>query len=180
MSFQYPTIQPASERTAAEEELRTLLTKAAPKQLRLVAATRKVLRKFLPTAHELIFEYPACIVIRYSPIDAGFLSVYAIRVSKDDVRIVFNSLLDAEDPESLLRGSALEPRWLHLASAAALKSPAVLNIIKYALASNVMPYERTGKGSVQVRSGKSKKKVTVKKTTKKAATKPVAKKRVSK
>jgi hypothetical protein len=46
--------------------LRTLIDKFAPAHLRLVGAMRRSLRKRLPTAHEVVYEYRDCFVIRGS------------------------------------------------------------------------------------------------------------------
>ncbi len=50
--------QSAVARRSAEAELRTLIAKFSPAQLRLVAAVRRSLRKRLPTAHDVVYEYP--------------------------------------------------------------------------------------------------------------------------
>ena len=52
--------QSAVARRSAEAELRTLIAKFAPAHLRLVGAMRRWLRKRLPTAHEVVYEYRDC------------------------------------------------------------------------------------------------------------------------
>ena len=49
--------QSAVARRSAEAELRTLIAKFAPAHLRLIGAMRRWLRKRLPTAHEVVYEY---------------------------------------------------------------------------------------------------------------------------
>ena len=49
--------QSAAARRSAEAELRTLIAKFAPAHLRLIGAMRRSLRKRLPTAHEVVYEY---------------------------------------------------------------------------------------------------------------------------
>src|SRR5262249_3651572 len=64
--------QSAAERRSAEAQLRTLIDKFAPAHLRLVGAMRRRLRKRLPTAHEVVYEYRDWFVISYSPNDLGY------------------------------------------------------------------------------------------------------------
>src|SRR5215468_8588699 len=81
------TPQPAAARRAAEAELRGLIEKFAPAQLRLVAATRRSLLKRLPTAHEVVYEYRDCFVISYSPSEHGYEGVLALRGSAEGLRL---------------------------------------------------------------------------------------------
>ncbi len=55
--------QSAVERRSAEAQLRTLIARFAPTHLRLIGAMRRWLRKRLPTAHEVVYEYRDFFVI---------------------------------------------------------------------------------------------------------------------
>jgi hypothetical protein len=61
--------QSAVARRSAEAQLRTLIAKLAPAYHRLIAAMRRSLRKRLPTAHEVVYEYHnfGAVVISFSP-----------------------------------------------------------------------------------------------------------------
>ena len=98
--------QSAVARRSAEAQLRTLIAKFAPAHLRLVGAMRRSLRKRLPTAHEVVYEYRDCFVISYSPSERGYEGVLAIRGSADGVRLYFNRGKGLPDPEKLLQGPA--------------------------------------------------------------------------
>ena len=96
--------QSAAARRAAEAELRRLIAKFAPAHQRLIGAVRRFLRKRMPTAHELVYEYRDCFVISYSPNERGYEGVFAIRASADGVRLYFNFGKGLPDPEKLLGG----------------------------------------------------------------------------
>ena len=70
--------QSAAARRSAEAQVRTLIAKFAPAHLRLIGAMRQRLRKRLPTAHELVYEYRDFFVISYSPSERGYEGVLAI------------------------------------------------------------------------------------------------------
>ena len=105
MSTSTPKPQTAVERRAAEARLRSLLTKFAPDSLRQIAAVRGKLRKRLPTAHEVVYEYRDCCVISISPSGQGYEGVFALRASADSVKLYFNQGKGLPDPTKVLQGS---------------------------------------------------------------------------
>jgi hypothetical protein len=152
MSTSQPSTQSAVERRSAEAQLRTLIAKFAPAHQRLVGTTRRSLRKRLPTAHEVVYEYRDCFVISFSPNEHGYEGVLAIRASEDGVKLYFNRGKGSPDPEKLLRGSGNQTRWIHLEGASTLARPAVAGLIDEAIARNRIPFARTGRGPVVIRS----------------------------
>jgi len=145
------SIQSAAERRSAEAELRTLIDKFSPAQLRLVGAMRRSLLKRLPTAHEVVYEYRDCFVISYSPSERGYEGVLTIRGSAEDVRLYFNVAKGLPDPAKLLQGSASKVRWINIEGASTLTRPAVASLIEAAISRNRVPFARTGRGPITVR-----------------------------
>lgn len=150
--------QSAAERRAAEGELRTLIDEFATAHRRLIGAMRRSLRKRLPTAHEVVYEYRhlGAAVISFSPSERGYDGVLAIRASADGVKLYFNRGKELPDPEKLLQGSS-QTRWMKIEGASTLARPAVVSLIDEALAQNRVPFERAGRGSVVIRSTSAKK-----------------------
>ncbi len=148
--------QSAAERRSAEAQVRALIDKFTPNQSKLVAAMRKVLRKRLPTAIEVVYEYRDCFVISFSPSEHGYEGVLAIRGSADAVRLYFNQGKDLPDPEKLLMGTS-QTRFIEVEAASTLARPAVARLIDEALVHNRVPFAQIGRGSVVIRSTGSKK-----------------------
>jgi hypothetical protein len=148
--------QSAVARRLAEAELRALIAKFAPTQLRLVGAMRRWLRKRLPTAHEVVYEYRDCFVVSYSPNEHGYEGIVAIRGSADGVRLYFNRGRELPDPAKLLQGSGGQTRWIHLEGASTVARPEVARLIDEAVARNRVPFARAGRGSVVIRSTSAK------------------------
>ncbi len=140
--------QSAVERRSAEAQVRAGIAKFAPAHLRLVSAMRRSLRKRLPTAHEVVYEYRDCFVISYSPSERGYEGVLAIHGSTDGVRLYFNRGKGLPDPEKLLQGSGGQTRWIHVEGASTLARPAVAGLIDEAIDRNSVPFARAGSGSV--------------------------------
>jgi hypothetical protein len=139
--------QPAAERKTAEAEVSRLVAKFAPEDERLAAATRRWVRKRLPTATEIVYEYRDCFVISFSPSEHGYQGVCGIRGSADEIRLYFTAGKGLPDPEKLLRGSA-NARYVEVEGASTLSRPAVLRLFDEALARNRIPFAKTGRGRV--------------------------------
>lgn len=151
MGSSQPSIQTAAARRSAETRLRGLVAKFAPAHGRLVGATRRWLRKRLPTAHELVYEYRDWFVISYSPNERGYEGVLAIRASAEEVRLCFSRGKELPDPEKLLRGSGNQTRWTRLEGASTIARPAVARLVDEAIARNPVRFARTGRGPVAIR-----------------------------
>ena len=148
--------QSAVARRSAEAQLRTLVAKLAPAHLRLLCAMRRWLRKRLPTAHEVVYEYRDCFVISYSPSERGYEGVLAIRASVNGVRLYFNRGKELPDPAKLLQGSGNQTRSIDMEGASTLARPAVARLIDEAIDRNRVPFARAGRGSVIIRSTSAK------------------------
>jgi hypothetical protein len=150
--------QSAVARRAAEIELSALIAKFAPAHLRLIGAMRRSLRKRLPTAHEVVYEYQnlGAVVISYSPNEHGYEGVLAIRASADGVKLYFNQGKELPDPEKLLQGSS-QTRWIRVEGASTLARPEVARLIDEAIARNRVPFAPASRGPVVVRSALAKK-----------------------
>jgi hypothetical protein len=139
--------QSAVARRSAEAQLSTLIAKFAPAHLRLIGAMRRSLRKRLPTAHEVVYEYRAWFVISYSPNDHGYEGVLCLRADAEGVKLYFSRGKELPDPAKLLQGSS-QTRWILVESASTLARPEVACLIDEAIAHNPVPFESAGRGSV--------------------------------
>jgi hypothetical protein len=146
--------QSAVARRSAEAELRSLIGKFAPAHLRLIGAMRRSLRKRLPTAHEVVYEYHnlGAVIISFSPNERGFEGVLAIRASADGVKLYFNQGKELPDPAKLLQGSGKQTRSIDVEGASTLARPEVARLIDEAIAHNRVPFADAGRGSVVIRS----------------------------
>ena len=141
--------QSAVARRSAEAELRSLIDKYAPAYLRLVGAMRRSLRKRLPTAYEVVYEYrnQGAVVISVSPNEHGYEGALAIRADADGVKLYFTLGKELPDPAKLLQGSS-QTRFIDVEGASTLARPEVACLIDEAIARNPVPFARAGRGSV--------------------------------
>src|SRR5438874_6544725 len=151
MSTSQVSTQSAVARRSAEAQLRTFIATFAPAHLRLIGAMRRCLRKRLPTAHEVVYEYNDFVVISYSPNERGYEGVLAIRASANGVKLYFNRGKELPDPEKLLQGSGKQTRSINVDGPSTLARPEVARLIDEAIARNRVPFARAGRGSVVMR-----------------------------
>jgi hypothetical protein len=148
--------QSAGERRRAEAELRGLIDRFAPAQVRLVGAMRRWLLKRLPTAHEVVYEYRDCFVISYSPSEHGYEGVLAIRGSAEGVRLYFTRGKELADPGRLLQGAS-QTRWIQVEGASTVARPEVGRLIDEAVERNRVPFASAGRGAVVIRATSARK-----------------------
>lgn len=148
--------QTAVARRSAEAQLQTLINKFAPTHRRLIGAMRRCLRKRLPTAHELVYEYRDWFVISFSPNEHGYEGVLAIRASSNGVKLYFNQAKELPDPEKLLQGSGSQTRSIDVEGASTLARPEVACLVDEAIARNRVPFALAGRGPVVIRSASAK------------------------
>src|SRR5262249_40673527 len=125
------------------------VAKFAPVHLRLIGAMRRSLRKRLPTAHEVVYEYRnlGAVVISFSPNEHGYEGVLTIRADADGVKLYFSRGKEMPDPAKLLQGSA-QTRWINMEGTSTLARPEVARLIDEAIALNRVPFAGAGRGSV--------------------------------
>jgi hypothetical protein len=146
MSTSQLNTQTAAARRSAEAELHRLIGKFAPAHQGLIGTMRRKLRKRLPTAHELVYEYKDFIVVSYSPNEHGYEGVFAIRASATGVKLYFNRGKELPDPEKLLQGLGNQARWIHLEDASTVARPAVALLMDEAIAGNRGSFAPSGRG----------------------------------
>lgn len=155
MSTSQPNTQSAAERRSAEAELGALIARFAAGQETLVGAIRRWVRKRLPTAYEVVYEYRSWFVLSYSPSEHGYEGVLAIRGDADGVKLYFNQGKALPDPEKLLQGAA-QARWIAVEAASTLTRPALARLADEALARNTVPFADSGRGPIVIRSAAKK------------------------
>ena len=114
---------------------------------------RRWLRKRLPAAHEVVYEYSGFFVISFSPNGHGYEGAVAIRASADGVKLYFNRGKGLPDPAKLLQGSGSLVRWIPVEGASTLARPEVVRLFDEAIARHPVPFARTGRGLVVMHSG---------------------------
>jgi hypothetical protein len=141
-------VKSVAAKVTPEAQLRSLIEKFDPKDQRLIRSVRSALRKRLPTANELIYDYRTFFVIGYSPTENGIESIVSIAARPDGVRLYFMHGPKLPDPKKLLMGSASQVRFIPVEAASRLKHPDVEALIAAAIAKATVPLAAKGLGKL--------------------------------
>ena len=145
----------ADSKTATPEaQLRSFVDRLDPKMQKLFRSVRAAVRKRLPTANELAYDYSSFVVIGYSPTEQGIDSIVSIAGRKDGVQIFFNHGPQLSDPKKLLLGSGKMTRFVWLESARQLANPDVEAFIAGATDQSKVALPSNGKGSLIIKTNK--------------------------
>jgi hypothetical protein len=127
------TVQPAIKKQSPEAQLRACIDKLNPQQRKLFRSVRAAVRKRLPTANELAYDYGRALVIGYAPADRGIDALVAIRADAAGVSLYFNQGPRLPDPKRLLRGSGKQTRFIQVEAASQLAHPDVEALLAAAI-----------------------------------------------
>jgi hypothetical protein len=136
---------------SAEARLRSFVNRSDPAQQKLFRSMRTALRKRLPTANELVYDYGTFFVISYSPTDNGIDGIVAFAARADGVRLYLLNGPKLPDPKKLLMGSGKMTRFVRLASARQIADPDVEALIVAAVERASVPLSSRGKGKLIIR-----------------------------
>ena len=135
-----------------EAQLRSYIEKLDPTTQKLFRSVRAVVRRRLPTANELAYDYGEALVVGYAPADRGIDAVVAIRASAAGVFLYFNQGPRLPDPKRLLRGSGKQARFIQVESARQLAHADVEALTAAAMDQATVPLPSEGKGRLILKS----------------------------
>ena len=145
-------VESVGPKSTPEAQLRSLIERFDPKDQRLIRAVRSAVRKRLPTANELVYDYGTSVVIGYSPTERGIESIVSTAARADGVRLYLMNGPQLPDPKKLLMGSGKQARFIQVESARRLAHPDVEALIAAAIDRASVPFRSTGRGRVVIRS----------------------------
>ena len=134
-----------------EAQLRFFIENFDPKEQRLIRAVRSAVRKRLPTANELVYDYYTFFVIGYSPTDHPTDGIVAIAARPDGVRLYLMHRKPLPDPKKLLSGSGKQARFIRVSAASQLAHPDVEALIAAAIDQAGVPLPTKGRGRLVIR-----------------------------
>ena len=140
-----------------EAQLRSLIEKFDPKDQKLFRSIRSAVRKRLPTANELVYDYRTFFVIAYSPTESGIESIVSIAARTDGVRMYFMNGPRLPDPKKLLMGSGKQVRFILVEAASRVKHADVEALIAAASAQASVPLASKGSGKLITKTSAAKK-----------------------
>jgi hypothetical protein len=138
--------------TSPATALAGFIGKFAPEHQRVIRSARRVLRRRLPTAHELVYDNYNFFVIGYSPTDRPSDTIVSLAAGASGVGLSFYRGATLPDPQRRLLGSGTQNRFIRLPSAAVLKEPGIEALIAAAVRQARVPLPTGGGRRLVIRS----------------------------
>ena len=135
-----------------EAQLKFFIEMFDAEKQKLIRAVRSAVRKRLPTANELVYDYHTFFVIGYSPTDRPTDGIVAIAARTDGVRLYLMQGPQLPDPKKLLLGSGKQTRFIRVEAAKQLAHPDVEALIAAAIDRARVPLPSKGRGRLVIRS----------------------------
>jgi Domain of unknown function (DU1801) len=159
------TIRATSQAAAAiEQQLAGFISKFDSKNAELIRSARKLMRKRLPSANELVYDNYNFFVIGYSSTERPSDCIVSIAAAANGVGLSFYYGASLPDPHKVLLGSGSQNRFIRIESMATLARPEVEKLIAAAVAQAGRPLPASGRGKLVVRSISEKQKPRRKRT----------------
>ncbi len=140
-----------------DAQLRAYIDRLDPAIGKLIRSVRAAVRKRLPTANELAYDYGSFVVIGYSPSDKGIDAIVALAARATGVFLYFSQGPQLPDPTKILRGAGKQTRFVQLEAASQLARPDVEALLSATLDQAKLPLPAGGKGSLIIKSDSAKK-----------------------
>ena len=131
-----------------EAQLQSYINRFDAKDQKLIRSIRAAVRKRLPTANELAYDYTSHVVIGYSPTDRGIESIVAFDARAEGMRLYLMQGPQLPDPKKLLMGSGKQARYVSLETANTLAHPDVEALIAAAIGQSKVSLPSKGKGKL--------------------------------
>ena len=141
-----------SAKVTPEAQLRCFIEDFDPEDQRLIRSVRSAVRKRLPTANELVYDYYTFLVIGYSPTDRPTDGIVAIAARPDGVRLYLMHGNQLPDPKKLLLGSGKQTRFIRVETPSQLAHPDVEALIAAAIGQARVPLPSKARRRLVIRS----------------------------
>lgn len=144
--------RPARPAAVVRQQVEGFIDKFEPAHRTLIRAVRRILRKRMPSAHEMVYDNYNFFVIGYSPTERPSDAIVSIAAAANGVGLCFLQGARLKDPKKVLSGSGNQTRFLRLPSVDVLARPEVDALIAAAIAGAKTPLPATGRGRLILRS----------------------------
>ncbi len=133
-----------------------LLSRFSPESVALATRCLPKLRRTLPGATQLIYDYKHSVVVAFGVSERGSEAIVALAVYPQWVRLYFGEGKALPDPEDRLEGSATKVRYVTLKAASDLDHGDIKALFKAALARSGLTFSRTRSPRMVMKSGSKK------------------------
>ena len=147
-----PKAPPSRSSLPPTKQIASFIAKFDPAVARLIRQYRAEMRKLLPTAIELVYDNYNFLVFGFGTSERASDAITSIAAAANGVGLCFIYGASLPDPTRILLGSGKQTRFIRLPTIAPLRSPAVLSLIRTAVARAAKPLPAKGGGYTVIKS----------------------------
>ena len=137
---------------SAERQLHEFLAKFTPEIAAQAAVILGKMRKWYPSALELVYDNYNALAIGFAPSERTSEAIFSIAVYPRWVSLFFLQAKGLVDREKLLQGTGSVAKHIVLKTPDLLDDPAVLDLMRQALATAKVPFAGVGKHRLIIKS----------------------------
>lgn len=145
------TSESAQGTPSPEVQLRSLIEKFGPEEQKHIRAVRSAMKKRLPSANELVYDYGTFFVISYAATEQPTDAAVATAARRDGVRLYLMNGPSLPDPKKLMQGSGKQTRFVRIEKAKQLAHPDIEALIAAAVVGAAVPLPVKGRGKLVIR-----------------------------
>jgi hypothetical protein len=134
------------------EQLELFIAKYSLEVAASAKAVLKKMRKRYPTALKLVYDNYNALAIGFGPSERASEAIFSIALYPKWVSLFFLHAKGLPDPEKLLKGSGNVAKHIVLPSPRKLDDPAVVALMKEAVARAAVPFASTGSRRLIIKS----------------------------
>lgn len=139
------------------KQIAALLGNYTPAMQKQARACLSKLRKLMPNAIEMVYDYGFQLVFAFGSTEDGSRAAVGLMVTPKGMSLAFNHWKSLPDPEKRLGGAGKLVRKLPLRSPADLAEPYVAAILQAAIAASKVPMDPTARHRIVIKSNAAKK-----------------------
>lgn len=135
-----------------EKRLAAFIAKFAPEMAARIRAARRVMRRRLPNAIEMVYDNYNFFVIGYGPSERPSEAIFSLAAQAKGLALCFLQGAKLPDPQRVLQGSGNIVRNVQLESAATLDQPEIRALMQVALERAKVPLDSASRHRLIIRS----------------------------
>ena len=147
-----PDAPPSRSSLSPATQISGFIAKFDPAVEKLIRQCRAEVRKLLPTAIELVYDNYNFLVFGFGTSERASDAILSIAAAANGFGLCFIYGASLPDPQRILLGSGKQTRFIRLPTLAPLRSPAVLSLLRAAVARANKPLPTKGVGYTVIKS----------------------------
>ena len=144
----------ATRKPSPNAQFSAFLSRFSPEIVALVKRCLPKIRRVIPCAYQLVYEYSNSLVVAFSMSESGYEAIVAVAISARGIQLYFDKSLP--DPKGLLKGSGTKVRSVTIKAASELDQADIQALFKAAIKRSGVSFPTTRSARMVIKSASKK------------------------